>query len=76
MPKVFTKLISAIKNGDIDRLLVPTDSQGLKCGVDSEVHKSHKINVFSEYLKNNMKNSITAGHFEAISRLFQFRKVH
>ncbi|XP_037044636.1 choline transporter-like 2 isoform X2 [Bradysia coprophila] len=27
----------AIKNGDPDRLLVPTDSQGLKCGVDSEV---------------------------------------
>ncbi|KAJ6641805.1 Choline transporter-like 2 [Pseudolycoriella hygida] len=27
----------AIKNGDIDRLLVPTDSQGRKCGVDSEV---------------------------------------
>lgn len=27
----------AIKNGDLDRLLVPTDSEGRKCGVDNEV---------------------------------------
>ncbi|XP_055298755.1 choline transporter-like 2 isoform X5 [Sitodiplosis mosellana] len=27
----------AIKNGDLDRLLVPTDSQGRKCGVDNSV---------------------------------------
>lgn len=27
----------AYRHGDLDRLLVPTDSQGLKCGVDSEV---------------------------------------
>lgn len=27
----------AIHHGDLDRLLVPTDSKGLKCGVDSEV---------------------------------------
>ncbi|XP_038109357.1 choline transporter-like 2 isoform X3 [Culex quinquefasciatus] len=27
----------ALHHGDLDRLLVPTDSKGLKCGVDSEV---------------------------------------
>lgn len=27
----------AIKNGDLDRLLVPTDSKGRKCGVDNDV---------------------------------------
>lgn len=27
----------AISRGDIDRLLVPTNTEGLKCGVDSEV---------------------------------------
>lgn len=30
----------AYRHGDINRILVPTDSQGLMCGVDSEVlHK-------------------------------------
>lgn len=27
----------ALRNGDLDRLLVPTDSNGRKCGVDNEV---------------------------------------
>lgn len=28
---------SAIKSGDVNRILVPTDSDGLKCGLDSGV---------------------------------------
>lgn len=34
--KLFCSKI-AIKNGDLDRLLVPTDSKGRKCGVDNGV---------------------------------------
>lgn len=28
-------LLTAIKNGDLERLLVPTDSSGRKCGIDN-----------------------------------------
>lgn len=35
---------AALKNGDLDRLLVPTDSMGRKCGVDNEVlHKPYLL---------------------------------
>lgn len=35
---------AALKNGDLDRLLVPSDSTGRKCGVDSEVvHKPYLV---------------------------------
>lgn len=30
-------LISAIHKGDVNRVIVPSDSNGLRCGVDSEV---------------------------------------
>lgn len=33
----FTSAPSAYRHGDINRILVPTDSQGLQCGVDSQV---------------------------------------
>ncbi|XP_055621858.1 choline transporter-like 2 isoform X3 [Toxorhynchites rutilus septentrionalis] len=36
----------ALRNGDLDRLLVPTDSNGLKCGVDSEVLKEPYLVFF------------------------------
>lgn len=29
--------VSALKNGDLDRVLVPTDTEGRKCGIDSVV---------------------------------------
>lgn len=36
----------ALHHGDLDRLLVPTDSNGLKCGVDSEVQKEPYLVFF------------------------------
>ncbi|XP_021707993.1 CTL-like protein 2 isoform X3 [Aedes aegypti] len=36
----------ALRHGDLDRLLVPTDSNGLKCGVDSEVQKEPYLVFF------------------------------
>lgn len=36
----------ALHNGDLDRLLVPTDSNGLKCGVDSEVQNEPYLVFF------------------------------
>lgn len=36
----------ALHNGDLERLLVPTDSNGLKCGVDSEVQKEPYLVFF------------------------------
>ncbi|XP_065083197.1 choline transporter-like 2 isoform X3 [Ochlerotatus camptorhynchus] len=36
----------ALHNGDLDRLLVPTDSNGLKCGIDSEVQKEPYLVFF------------------------------
>lgn len=32
-------MITAIKNGDLDKLLTPTDSMNRKCGIDSAVAK-------------------------------------
>lgn len=40
----------AVKNGDLDRLLVPTDSEGRKCGVDNEV-VNKKYLLFFDLLK-------------------------
>lgn len=37
----------AIKNGDLDRLLVPTDSSGRKCGVDNSVNKKPYLLFFN-----------------------------
>lgn len=39
-------LRTALRHGDLDRLLVPTDSNGLKCGVDSEVQKEPYLVFF------------------------------
>lgn len=40
----------AVKNGDLDRLLVPTDSEGRKCGVDNGV-VDKKYLLFFDLLK-------------------------
>ncbi|XP_052862556.1 choline transporter-like 2 isoform X1 [Anopheles cruzii] len=37
----------ATQNGDLNRLLVPTDSYGLKCGVDSEVREEPYLVFFN-----------------------------
>lgn len=37
----------AITRGDIDRLLVPTNTEGLKCGVDSEVKDEQYLLFFN-----------------------------
>lgn len=34
---LLSKFLTAYRNGDLDRLLVPTDSQNNRCGVDSNV---------------------------------------
>lgn len=44
---LFCLRIAAIKNGDLDRLLVPTDSKNRKCGVDNGVINKPNLLFFN-----------------------------